>query len=967
MNTIILGGQRKNAKISILPGVLLLLLICLGLFIGIAACGGIGDGSGILIENSSLKYIIGKDGKNKAFIDKATGKDYLDKSESRSFMSISKDGTIYGASSIEQFGDTLKVRFETIDATATVKMQTRDNYCTFELIDLDKKDIDKITLAELSISITDSVGSLVSVTRNKDFAACLMGLNMETNTTAGASGASTVLSAYSEPSVGLIGIKCALIGVPTPLFLPLVDVIEQENKLPRQTFEGKWGRTSPEIRESYLFIDFTEKNIDKVIAYAQMGGYKYVMAYRGTWSKSDGHYEINTKYFPSGIKGLKSTIKKIHDAGLKAGLHMLFGGINKNDAYVSPIPDPRIRKDGNYLLAADIDPTSSVVSITTSPEKHFTRPRFAGGGIDIQIDDEIITYNELSTSPPYSFSQCERGVHGTKASSHKKGAKVYHLAEIWGLYSVDVKNSILDEVAQHVADIVNDCEVDMVYFDGSEYASEQDVPDWYATSLCKYAYFSKWNRDVIVQIAAFISPFAWHFDSRMCSGDWACVARKTFSDKHRLRRAYNNYSMNYIPTDFGWWGLFTHTSYCEATYPDELEYIIGKAVARGSAFSLETNVVMMDRYGRMDELLEITNNYITAMKEKRFSSTMIRRLAELGKEFKLKKDDDSAWKLHPIIYGPEKIVKIEKETVFDFENTLSDQPIKLRLKTMTGIAEYGDPENIVLEDFDDVGKYTAEIIPRTGGVARTHVISSLTSSQEQTHNGQTSGKFEADSFKEGAPNQWCTQKLYGSVNYNILDHRTLGLWVFGDESGNLLDVQLFDKGGYSYRSHYVDLNFEGWKYIDFQKPEDTRALDYNWPYGGYHGLREFNYESVSDIGFSYLVNKMPEGGKIVTYLSRLEAIKEYPAKLLNPAITVNGKTITFPVTLLHDHYLEYWGEGTFKVYDTDARMIAEGTPQGEIPILRHGNNSVVINSRFECERIPRAKITIITMGDPVRE
>ncbi|MCL5019895.1 MAG: hypothetical protein M1426_05470 [Patescibacteria group bacterium] len=943
----------------------------------------------IIFESNHLKYIIGNDGTNKAFIDKKTGVDYLTKGHSISFMSVEKDGKTYPASSVQYSGGMLRVQFKNSTVAAEVKVESKEKYLTFEIVNLSDKNIDKITMMEIHLSITDSIGSLVSIARNKEFAVCVMGLNMETNTAAGTTSQgiqavrpafissekgnlsnvenSSILIAYSEASVALTGLKCAVIGVPTPLFLPMVESIEIDYQLPRQTFEGVWGKLSPEVAESYLFIDYTENNIDTVINYAKKGGFTYIMAYSNTWAESDGHYKINLKNFPSGFEGLKSATKKIRDAGLKAGLHILIGGISKNDPYVTPTPDPRLRKDGEYILSEDISSASRTVPLLSSPSKHFIKPRFSGGGIDIQIDDEIMQYHALSEKPLYSFSECERGAYGTKISNHRKGAKVYHLAEIWDMYSVDVKNSLMEEVAEKVAEVVNQCQIRMVYYDGSVYERAQDVPAWYAISKCNYTYFSKWKRDVLVQLGWDASPYVWHFVSRGCSGDWVSIGRKAYVDKFRVGKSFPTYSSNYIPTEFGWWGVFTHTPYCEATYPDELEYVMGKASALNSGFALETDAEVLNKYGRTDELLHIINNYITARKQKYFTPTMRKALLEPGKEFNLEKEPGDTWKLHRINYGPEKIIKLGKDNknTFSVENGFASQPIRLRLKTMTGLAPYGDPDNIVLEDFSSLKNYTAEKFSRIDNSVKTDVISALTPSAEQTPQGQKSGKFEAYGFRASAKNQWCTQKLYGEKNYNLLNNRILGLWVQGDGSGNLLDVQLFDKGGYVYRSHYVNLNFKGWKYVEFQKPEDTRAYDYQWLYGSYFGGRPFKYENIFDIGFSYLVNNIPQNGKVITYLSGLEAIKEYPAKLINPSFTVNGKTIKFPATIELDNYLEYDGSGKFRIFDTNAQLVLEGIPEGEIPLLNKGKNEITINSEYECKREARAKITIITMGEKI--
>lgn len=139
----------------------------------------------IICESNYLKYIIGNDGTNKAFIDKKTGVDYLAKIQSISFMSIEKDGRKYPASSVRYSEGMLRVQFKNSTISAEVKVESKEKYLTFEIVNLSDKNIDKLTMMEIHLTITDSIGSLVSIARNKEFAGCVMGLNMETNTSAG--------------------------------------------------------------------------------------------------------------------------------------------------------------------------------------------------------------------------------------------------------------------------------------------------------------------------------------------------------------------------------------------------------------------------------------------------------------------------------------------------------------------------------------------------------------------------------------------------------------------------------------------------------------------------------------------------------------------------------------------------------------------------------------------------------------
>lgn len=947
-----------------------------------------------VFENDWVRFGISNDGGISTFMDKTNAKDYLDRGIRRKVMSLEKDGQTYSASGVQYSNGFLGVEFAGAGISARVKVEAYDHYFTFELADLSDRDVERFTLMELHVAITDSVGRVVTIARNKDFAASVMGLNMETNTTAVANSPfvtvydalpsfltgekaladkedkkSVGLFAYSLPSVGLVGIKCAVIGAPTHRFLPLVETIEREHGLPRQTFEGKWGKLAPEMAESYLAIDYTENTVEEIIDFAKRGGFSYIVNYGHIWAKSTGHFLIHEENFPSGVLGVKNAVRKIHDAGLKAGFHILVGGISKNDPYVQPVPDPRIRKDGEYTLAEDIDESSPMIPLSSSPETHTTVPRFAGGGVDIQIDDEIISYRALSKEPPYSFSECQRGENGTKPSPHKKGAKVYHLAEIWDTYSLDAKNSLLDEVSTRIGQLVNECGIDMVYLDNSIYPEVQDVPDWYALSLNNYSYFKKWNRDVIVQHGWYFSSFGWHFASRGCSGDWVCIGTKAYADRYRFGAAHRGYSMNYIPTEFGWWGVHIHTPYCEATYPDELEYIMAKALALGSGYSLETTSRVLKTYGRTDELLEISKNYITLMKNNYFPPAVKKQLLEPGKEFTLKHEPGEKWNIHPVEYGPDMFLSLRRNegTSFTYINHFHDQPLKFRLRALPGLAQYGDPENIRLEDFDDISGFNAQTASNIDTRITTSVVSSMTAAPEEEPNGKKSGRFSAWGLKKNFANQWCTQKIRFAKPVNLLSHKALGLWVHGDGSGNLLDIQIFDRNGRYYRSHYADLNFSGWKYFEFHKPEEARTYEFQWPYGSYFSGRSFSYEEVPEIGFSYLINAIPSSGKVETCLAGLEALKEFPAKLVNPSISVNGRTLRFPVSLAPEEYLEFDENGEYRVYNGNAHVVASGKAEGEIPVVISGENRIAIESGYECEREARAKLTMITVGKPLTD
>ena len=103
------------------------------------------------------------------------------------------------------------------------------------------------------------------------------------------------------------------------------------------------------------------------------------------------------------------------------------------------------------------------------------------------------------------------------------------------------------------------------------------------------------------------------------------------------------------------------------------------------------------------------------------------------------------------------------------------------------------------------------------------------------------------------------------------------------------------------------------------------------------------------------------------FLSAVKALPLVKGKLKNPSINLNGSTITFPVELESNCYLEFTSMSDCKVYGPMGEVLAEVVPQGEVPTLKSGANRV----RFNCESEPgvsaRANVTVISQSEsPLR-
>ena len=108
-----------------------------------------------------------------------------------------------------------------------------------------------------------------------------------------------------------------------PEFEATIERFERASGLPSPHLGGVWGKRSPWIKRSYLFITrFKESDTDDVIAFAKRGRFDMILIDQGSWcihrSLPDQHAQL-----PRGLDSLRDTVARFKQAGFKVGLHYL--------------------------------------------------------------------------------------------------------------------------------------------------------------------------------------------------------------------------------------------------------------------------------------------------------------------------------------------------------------------------------------------------------------------------------------------------------------------------------------------------------------------------------------------------------------------------------------------------------------------------------------------------------------------
>ena len=169
-----------------------------------------------------------------------------------------------------------------------------------------------------------------------------------------------VAPAYKQDG-GVIGSKLAIFGVATPQVLSVISTIELKENLPHPMLDGVWGKQARHATESYLIMDFGESTLQEAMAFTQQAGLRYL--YHGDPFDTWGHFKLKSKDFPNNWASMKACVEKANAQNIRLGVHTLTNFITTKDPYVTPVPDKRLAKVGVSQLTENIDEATKEIAI----------------------------------------------------------------------------------------------------------------------------------------------------------------------------------------------------------------------------------------------------------------------------------------------------------------------------------------------------------------------------------------------------------------------------------------------------------------------------------------------------------------------------------------------------------------------------------------------------------------------------
>ena len=476
-------------------------------------------------------------------------------------------------------------------------------------------------------------------------------------------------------------------------------------------------------------------------------------------------------------------------------------------------------------------------------------------------------------------------------------------------------------MAARTAQTYNDAGFDMIYLDALDGGDTVAGREWAWHYEAKFTWeiWKRLKRPAIMEMSTF-HHHLWYVRSRGGAWDHPTRSHKKFIDIHVA--ANEAYQRMFLPGHLGWWAFKTWSGASgDPTYPDDIEYLCAKALGHDTGFSIMgVDPTSIRKAGVLPRLSAIVRRYEALRHAGYFNEAVKEKLRVPGDEYRLVQAPDGEWCFVPAQYERHKVQGLDGwSNVWKVSNRFAEQPLKLRIQGLLSAGPYDAPGNPTLASFGAPDEFER---PRT----QNGITLMLQPSRAHVKAGGISGCLTASSALPTATRTWgCATRTFGPP-LDLSAHQGLGVWVHGDGKGEVLNLQLTSPLHLSHAiaDHYIDVNFTGWRYFELIEPEGARHADYAWPYGGIYSIYRESVRPSSIETLSLYVNNVPANGSVTTYLSPVRAVPVVKAKLRNPAVSVNGKTLTFPVEI------ERAGIGVPLAYGVQAvRTVRRVDPRGD--------------------------------------
>jgi hypothetical protein len=586
-----------------------------------------------------------------------------------------------------------------------VRSDQKAEYLRFELTKAVRPErIDAVLWGPIRTAIAETIGEVVGVVRDGDFAVGIQTLNTKTcggklvneegttggrTTATGEEGGSslqaftvnqardrtiTVWNLYKNvpvkalPGFRLEGSALAVFGTAPAEVLPLIGRIEIAEGLPHPVIDGEWIKASGVTGRPYLIAAFGEKDVDAMLEYTRRLGFPAL--YHSGPFRTWGHFDLLEDLFPNGRAGFKRCVDKGRALGLRVGAHTLTNFITTNDPFVTTAANRGLMAAGIATLAADVDAAATAIAVDR--EDLFKQECTLNS---VLIGTEIVRFRAVAGRGPSTLTGCVRGAFGTAAAAHAKGDEVRMLMDHpYKTFFPDW--TLQEELIRNLAGFFNETGAAQMDFDGHEGACYLGRGDFGHVHFVES--FLGRTDHLVVNGSSNIGHFYWHFNSYINWGEpWYASFRESQS-----RYRFDNQPFlerNYLPNMLGWFLMTPDTRL------EDIEWMAARAAGYRAGYAFVAEHDSFRKNPATDAIIEAIRSWEEAKVRGAFSAGQRARLKDPERDFHLERAGEGRWTLQNYdklrFEHRGKALQPGRPTgsEWTFENAFDPQPLHLHL------------------------------------------------------------------------------------------------------------------------------------------------------------------------------------------------------------------------------------------------------------------------------------------------
>ena len=613
-----------------------------------------------------------------------------------------------------------------------VQVAASRDYIRFKLEKAVRPGLIKAVLwGPLNTTISETVGEVVGVVRDRDFAIGIQALNTKTcggklvndeGTTGGRTTATkeefgsslqafcvnqardrtmTVWHQHKNVPVKALegftleGSALALFGTAPASVLPLIGRIELAEGLPHPVIDGQWVKASKAAGRPYLIAAFSENDIDAMLEYTRRLGFPAL--YHSGPFKTWGHFDLLEDLFPNGRSGFKACVDKARALGLRVGAHTLTNFITTNDPFVTTAANRGLMAAGTARLQRDVD--AAAAEIVVDREDYFKQESTLNG---VLIGTEIVRYRGVTGTGPYILTDCVRGAFGTAAAPHAKGDEARKLMD-HPYKTLFPDWPMQEELIRNLAGFFNETGTAQLDFDGHEGTCYLGRGDYGHVHFVD-AFLGQVDH-LVVNGSSNIGHFYWHFNSYINWGEpWYAGFRESQSRYRFDLQPF--YERNYMPNMLGWFLMTPDTRL------EDIEWMLARAAGYGAGYAFVAEYETFQKNPATDAIIAAIRTWEEAKDLGVFSVGQRARLKDPDRDFHLERTGEGRWSLQDYekfrFEHSKKVLQPGEPThsEWSFDNAYGPQPLHLHL-LLTG--EDGEAKDLTIE----VDRFFKVAVPAT--------------------------------------------------------------------------------------------------------------------------------------------------------------------------------------------------------------------------------------------------------------